>query len=139
MPFINCKVELKRKWTKYCILSPAGTENVNNIDSNNIIFTTKDTKLYVSVITLSARDNQKLSKILSKGFEKSVYWNECKAKRENKNTSNEFKYFLESKLIGVSRLFVLVYTNQGNNAKRFNAGKYYLPKLEHHHQWKKFL
>ena len=63
MPLISCKVELKLKWTKCCVLSAAGNDNVNNIVSNNIIFTIKDTKLYVSVVTLSARDNQKLSKL----------------------------------------------------------------------------
>ena len=59
MPLINCKVELKLKWTKYFVLSEASADNVNN-DSNNIIFTIKDSKLYVPVLTLSARDNQKL-------------------------------------------------------------------------------
>ena len=67
MPLIDCKVELKLKWTKYCVLPAAGADNVNNINSNNIIFTIKDTKLYVPVVTLSARDNQRLSKRLSKG------------------------------------------------------------------------
>ena len=49
MPLINCKVELKLKWTKYCVLSALGTENDINVDvnANNIIFTIKDTKLYV--------------------------------------------------------------------------------------------
>ena len=47
-------------------MSAAGADNADNIDSKNIIFTIKDTKLYVPVITLSARDNQKLSKILAK-------------------------------------------------------------------------
>ena len=28
----------------------------------------------------------------------------------------------------MNRLFVLVYTNKDNNAKRFNAQKFYLPK-----------
>ena len=37
-----------------------------------MIFIIKDTKFYVPVITLSARDNKKLLK-LSKGFERSVY------------------------------------------------------------------
>ena len=32
----------------------------------------------VPVVTLTARENQKLSKLLSKEFEKSVYWNEYK-------------------------------------------------------------
>ena len=89
MPLINCKVELKLKWAKYCLLSAAGSDNVNNIDSNNIIFTIKDTKFYVPVVTLSARDNQKLSKLLSKGFERSVYWNEYKTKSEIKKPTND--------------------------------------------------
>ena len=73
MPLINCKIELKLKWTKYCVLSTAAVDNINgNNDDNNIIFTIKDTKLYVSVVTLSARDNQKLSKFLHKGYERSV-------------------------------------------------------------------
>ena len=82
MPLMNCKVELKLKWTNYYLLSAAGNENVNNIDSNNIIFTMKDTTLYLLVVTLSARDIQKQSKLLSKGFERSVYWNEYKRKKK---------------------------------------------------------
>ena len=46
------------------------------------------------VVTLPARDNQKLSKRLSKGFERSVYWNEYKTKSENENTTNKYRYFL---------------------------------------------
>ena len=38
MPLINCKVELKLKRTKYCVLSAAGNDNVNNNDSNNIFY-----------------------------------------------------------------------------------------------------
>ena len=57
MPLINCKVELKPKWTKHSVLSRAGADN-NNADANNIIFTMKDTKLYAPVVTLSVKDNQ---------------------------------------------------------------------------------
>ena len=53
-------------------------------NSNNIIFPIKDTKLYVPVVTLSAKDNQKLSKLLSKRSERSVYCNEYKTKSEIK-------------------------------------------------------
>ena len=70
---INYKVELKLRWKKYRVLSVNGTDNTKYNDSNNIIFTIKDTKLYVPVVTLSARDNQKLSKLLSEGFERLVY------------------------------------------------------------------
>ena len=78
MQLINCKVELKIKWTKYCVLPAPGNDNVNgnvndDVSGNNIIFTIKNTNLYVPVVTLSARENQKLSKLLSKGFETPVY------------------------------------------------------------------
>ena len=65
------------KWTKYYLLYAAGNDNDN---SKKKIYTIKDTKLYVPVVTLSSRDNQKLSKIISKSFEISVYWNEYKIK-----------------------------------------------------------
>ena len=64
---INCIVELKLKWIKYCILSAAGNDNDNDKD-NNIIFNIKDAKLYVPVETLSVRGNQELLKLLSKGL-----------------------------------------------------------------------
>ena len=105
IPLINCKVELKLKWTRYCVLSAAGNENAINDDNASI----RDTKLYVHVVTLSARDNQKLSKLLSERFKRPVYWNEYKTKSEIKNTTIEFRYFLESNFVGVNRLFVSVY------------------------------
>ena len=43
----------------------------------------------VPVVALSARDSQKLTKRLSKGFERSVYLNEYETKHENKITINE--------------------------------------------------
>ena len=91
-------------------MSVAGTDVNDNNGDNNIIFTIKDTELYVPVVTLSARDNQKSSKLLSKGSERLVYWNEYKTKSGNKNTTNEFRFFLQSNFVVVNRLFVLVYT-----------------------------
>ena len=71
-----CKIQSKLKWTKYCVLFATSNDKVNdNNNANNIIFTIKDTKLFVPVVTLSARDNQRLPKLLRKGFERSVYWN----------------------------------------------------------------
>ena len=85
-------------------MSAAGADNLNdNNNANNITFTIKDTKLYIPIVTLSARNNQKLSKLLSKGFKRSVYWNEHKTESENKNTTNEYRYFLKSNFVGVNR------------------------------------
>ena len=41
-------------------------------------FKTTDAKLYVPIITLSAEDNVKLSKLLSDRFKRTVYWDEYK-------------------------------------------------------------
>ena len=85
-------------------MSVAGNDNnINeNANANNIVFTIKGTKLYVPVVTLSTRNNQILSKLFSKGFERSVYWNEYKTKIDNKNATNEFRYFLELNFVGVN-------------------------------------
>ena len=59
-------------------------------------------------MTLSAKYNQKLSKFLSKGFERSVSWNEYN-KRSN-------------------WLIVLISSNKDDNAKTYETRWYYLPK-----------
>ena len=65
-----------------------------------------------------SKRKSKTIKTLSKGFERSVYWNEYKTKSENKNTTNEYRYFLASSFVGADRLFVFVYTNQNDFAKK---------------------
>ena len=61
MPLINCKVKLKLNWMNHFVLSVACSDN-DNANSNYIIFTIEDTKLYVPEVTLSAKDNQKTIK-----------------------------------------------------------------------------
>ena len=49
-------------------------------------------------------------------------------KSKTKTATNEFRYFLESNLVGLNRLFVLLYLNRDNDAKWFKIRRYYLPK-----------
>ena len=52
-------------------------------------FTIADAKLYVLVvITLSTEDSVKLSKLLSEGFKRLVYWNEYKVTAEKSYSEN---------------------------------------------------
>ena len=44
----------------------------------NSTFTINDAKLYVSIVTLSAENNGKLSELLNEGFKRSVYCNKYK-------------------------------------------------------------
>ena len=70
----------------------------------------------------------KIIKVLRKGFERPIYWNEYKANSENKNTKNKYRYFLSSSFVGVNKIFVLVYSNQDADSKRFKTRRYYLQK-----------
>ena len=57
MSLINCKVELKLKSTNYYVVASSDTENANS-NSSNVIFTTKDTKLYVSIVTYQQKTSK---------------------------------------------------------------------------------
>ena len=78
----------------HCVLVSLGVDNTQ-ADINNIIFTVNDTKLYIPVVTLKAKVSQWSSKLFSKRFEKSVYWNKSKTKSKNKNARNERRYFVK--------------------------------------------
>ena len=75
MLLINCKVELSLKWYKTCLLTAATTA----------IFEIIDAKLCVPIVTLTVEDNSKLSKLLSEGFKRSIYWNEYKVTPNSRN------------------------------------------------------
>ena len=120
---INCKIELKLKWTRYCVLSVADSDN-DNANCTVIISTIKDTKLYVPVITLSARDNEKLSKFI--GFERSIKQKlRIKIRQINKDS------FLNQTLL-IDYLFYFFQLKMANlklkTLKRFKAKRHYLPK-----------
>ena len=77
---------------------------------------------------MSAKVNKKLSKLLSKGFERSAYWNKYKTKNENKDITKKYRYFLKLNFACVSRLFGLVDSNAPNDAKRYSAVNCHLSK-----------
>ena len=128
MPLINCKVERSLKWYERCLLTVA----------NTAIFKITDAKLYVPVVTLFVEDNAKLSKLLSEGFKRPIYWNEYKV-TPNKTVEiaavNDVKYIrelLDSSCQGVKRLFVLAYNNTaGNDQVSVDSyKKYFLPRVK---------
>ena len=66
MLLINCKAEILLKWIENCILSNSGTAGTSEIT---------DANLYIPIVTLSSEDNVKLSKLLSEGFKRPIFWN----------------------------------------------------------------
>ena len=139
MPLINCKVELSLKWIENCVLTTTEVDaNVNANGADSATFEITDAKLYVPILTLSAEDNAKLSKLLCEGFKSSIYWKKYKVINNigvNINSVNEEKYIrerLDSSYQGVKRLLVIAYDNAaGNNQVSVNSfKKYFLPRVK---------
>ena len=121
MPLINCKVELSLRWYENCILS-----NV----AGNSTFKITDAKLYVPVVTLSTEDNAKLSKLLTEGFKRSVYWNEYKVIPEERYDANgSIRQLIDPSWLGINRLFVLAYLNDVTSTVNSHR-KYFLPRIK---------
>ena len=76
-PLINRELSLQLKWSRNCIIIASTPNNLNPT------FQINDTKLDVSVVTLSTHENIKLLKQLEPGFKRTNYWNKYLAKTTN--------------------------------------------------------
>ena len=135
---INCKIELSLKWIENCLLTSAAIgADANATGADSAIFKITDAKLYVPIVTLSAEDNVKLSKLLGEGFKRSIYckkYNVIDNKVVEIAANNEEKYIrelLDSSYQGIERLFVLAYDNTSddanNNQVSIDSFKKYFP------------
>ena len=101
MPSINSKVYLELNWIEDYILSSA---------RNSAKFAIADAKLHVPIVTLSTKDSENLTKQLSEGFKRSVYWNSYQTKLAKLTEKGKNVYeLLNASFQGVRRLFVLAY------------------------------
>ena len=126
-PLINCKIHLELNWIEDCILLS---------DGNSAKFKIADTKLHVTIVTLSVKGNVSVTKQLSDGFKRSVYWNSyqtipAKVTEKGKNIYE----LLSASFQGVKGLFVLAYliaadANADEEAGIKNNKKYFPPRGE---------
>ena len=65
MPLITCKVELLLTWGPSCALCTLAGAST---------FTITGAKRFIPIVTLLTEGNAKLSKLLSEGFKRPVYW-----------------------------------------------------------------
>ena len=126
MPLINCKIHFELSWDKNCVMSSIAVVTTFKITS---------AKLYVSIVTLSIKDNVYLTIKLNEGFKRSVYWNEYKSKIETKPANNQScpRFLLDVSFQGVKRLFVLPFDNANNGpnkVERNSHKKYFLPRVD---------
>ena len=119
---------MELNWTKYSVLC--------NQNQNSIFQITKS-KLYIPIVTLNTESNNKLSELLSKGFERTVVWNEYKTKIERVTIPQNDNMFrrttLDVSFQGVSKLFAAAYETddiQTNYNTEESRRRYSLPRAE---------
>ena len=119
---------MELNWTKYSVF--------RSINQNSIFQVTKG-ELYIPVVTLNTENNNKLTELLSKGFERTEVWNEYKSKIERINVPANYDSFtkttLDTSFQGVSRLLAVACRTvdiQRNINNQLSRQRYYLPRVE---------
>ena len=115
MPLIICEVNLILTWSSTCIITDSNGAGTSEIT---------DTKLYVSKVTLSTRENTKFLQQLNSGFKRVINWNKYLSKPELLAQNPNLNHLVEPSFQGVNRLFVLVFEGDDN---RTGHDSYYLP------------
>ena len=103
MPLINCEVNLISTWSKCCVITNSKGEGK---------FAIKEAKLYVPVVTLSTKDNQKLIQQLKSGFKKTISWNKYESSIKAFAQNRYLNYLINPSFQGVNRLFILSFDNE---------------------------
>ena len=92
---------------------------MSNLVGNSTL-TITDAKRDVPVVTLSTENIAKLTKLLTEGFKRPVYWNKYKINPNKAYENDNIRELLDSSYQGVKRLFILAYRDQGG-ANRVTA------------------
>ena len=131
MPLINCKINLELNWSQNCVLATHAGDDGGNAAATT--FTITEARLYVPIVTLSSKDTSHLSKLLSKGFKRSVFWNKYHVKDTERTVANgdTIRILVDASFQGMHRLFVLPFTaadQPANTAYKDSYRKFYLPR-----------
>ena len=118
MLLINCEVNLILTWSKDCVINNSTGEGK---------FAITETKLYVPVVTLSTKDNEKLLQQLKPVFKNTISWNKYESSIKTFAQNRYLNYLINPSFQGVNRLFVLPFENKNG---RTSHSTYYLPKVE---------
>ena len=98
MPLINHEIEIILTWSINSVI--ISTDVADQIPT----FTITETKLYVSVVTLSTQDNSKLLPQLKNGFKRTISWNKYLVKPELLAKNKNLNHLIEPSFQGINRL-----------------------------------
>ena len=118
MPLISCEFNLILTWSKDCVITNSAGDGK---------FAITETKLYVPVVTLSTKDNEKLLQKLKSGFKKTISWNKYESSIKTFAQNRYLNYLINPSFHGVNKLFVLPFENENGTTSH---STYYLPKVE---------
>ena len=134
---INCEITLILSWYKECILVGRALRNAPNPQPNPLIAAIEsptdakleitDCKLYVTVVTLSAENDNNLLEQLKSGFRRTIKWNKYMSQMSNQNKNNNLNYLIDPTFSNVNRLFVLSFENEDDRTSYY---KYCVPSVE---------
>ena len=123
MPLINCEVSLALTWSENCVLTDITTQAAVAAQGNNparpainaptnATFKITNTKLYVSVVTLSTENDKNLLEQIRTGFKRTVKWNKYRSEMTNQTQNNNLNCFIDPTFTKLNRLFVLSFENE---------------------------
>ena len=118
MLLINCEVNFILRWSSTCV-------STNSTGAG--MFKITDTRLYVTVVTLSTQDNSKLLQQLKSDFKRTISRNKYLSKPELLRQDPNLNHLVEPGFQGVNRLFVLTFEI---DTQRTSHSGYYLPNVE---------
>ena len=135
---INCEVPLTLTWSQNYVLTDITTQAARAAQGDNparpaIIapknetFQTNDTKLYVTVFTLSTENDERLLEQLRTGFNRTIKWNKYRSEMTNQTENNSLSSLIDPTLTKVNRLFVLSLENEND---RTSFSKHYVPNVQ---------
>ena len=96
---------------------------VNN--PTNATLKIADTKLYVSVVTLSTENDKKPLEQLKTGFKRTIKWNKYRSEMTNETKNNNLNYLID--FTKVNRLLALAFENEDD---RTSFSEYYVPNVQ---------
>ena len=130
IPLFSCKVSLKLKWDKNCIITSLEQRGIGGGNRDNAptgaTLAINDCKLYIPVVTLSKDDEIKLLTNLKSGFKREIIRNKYKSQMTTEAISNNLNILIDPTFTNVNRLFVLAYQT-ANDRQSFS--QFYLPRV----------
>ena len=136
-PLINCEIELILTWFQNCVLADMTVRAAGYNDDlpaivapTGLEFQITDTKLCVSVITLSTENDKKLSEQLKLGSKRTVKWNKYISKMTIQSNNSNLDYLIDGTFSSANRLFVLSFARNARGDHKDSFSNYYVSNVE---------